>query len=112
MPSKPPIFRPKAQLARQAERKTAKAERDKVNYDWQWRKLRNQHIKANPICLHCLSEGITREAKEVDHIEPVSRNPERRLDPSNLQSLCHSHHQIKSAAESRRRNAGSSEARS
>jgi hypothetical protein len=31
---------------------------------------------------------------QVDHIETVASNPRRRLDPSNLQTLCDHHHAL------------------
>jgi 5-methylcytosine-specific restriction endonuclease McrA len=37
------------------------------------------------------------QAREIDHVIPVRVAPERRLDADNLQSLCWSHHRIKTA---------------
>lgn len=48
-----------------------------------WRKLRAAHLERNPWCCRC-----GRAAQEVDHIVPRRVAPERRLDPTNLQSLC------------------------
>lgn len=48
-----------------------------------WRKLRADHIAAHPWCRRCGSRAV-----EVDHIVPRREAPERRLDPTNLQSLC------------------------
>ena len=41
--------------------------------------------------------GIARPAKVVDHIKPILEGGSDDLD--NLQSLCHSHHDIKTATE-------------
>ncbi|MDO9711988.1 HNH endonuclease [Paracraurococcus lichenis] len=68
-------------------------------YDRQWQKLRAAHLALHPLCEHCLLEGKLIEANEVDHIEPVKAAPHRRLDPTNLQSLCKPCHSRKTAAE-------------
>lgn len=68
-------------------------------YDRKWRKLRNRHLAEHPLCRICEAENRVTAATEVDHIEPISRSPERRLDPTNLQSLCHPHHVAKTARE-------------
>ncbi|HEV7283907.1 MAG TPA: HNH endonuclease signature motif containing protein, partial [Kaistia sp.] len=56
-------------------------------YDADWRKLRALHLAGHPHCVRC---GAI--ASVVDHIISVRIAPHRRLDPSNLQSLCISHH--------------------
>ena len=62
-------------------------------YDWTWRKARNAHLAAEPLCRHCEREGRVTPATMVDHIVPLPHGP--RLDPANLQSLCGAHHKIK-----------------
>ncbi len=54
-----------------------------------WRKLRAEHLKRHPNCAIC---GVREESMEVDHIVPRRVAPERRLDPTNLQTLCKFHH--------------------
>ena len=49
-----------------------------------WGKVRAEHIKKFPTCAAC---GSTIDL-EVHHIEPVSVNPSRELDPTNLITLC------------------------
>lgn len=49
-----------------------------------WRKVRNEHVKAHPICAAC---GRT-DGLEVHHIEDFSTKPELELDPNNLITLC------------------------
>ncbi len=63
-----------------------------------WRKLRTWHIKQNPVCVDCEQEGIAKIADVVDHITPIKQGGSK-LCLSNLQSLCHRHHNAKSAAE-------------
>ena len=55
----------------------------------QWRALRKQHLRRQPRCVVC-----GRAAEHVDHIANIKGAPHRRLDPFNLQSLCHAHHSI------------------
>jgi 5-methylcytosine-specific restriction endonuclease McrA len=62
-----------------------------------WRKLRAAHLAKHPWCRRCGAKAI-----EVDHIEPRRLAPERRLDPTNLQSLCKSCHSGAKQREERR----------
>jgi len=68
-----------------------------------WRKLRKYWINENPLCVHCLEKGITKDATGrngvVDHIKPINEGGGK-LDIENLQTLCNKHHNIKSAKES------------
>ena len=50
----------------------------------QWRQLRQQHLYKYPYCAACGRKNNL----QVHHIEPVFKNPERELDPSNLITLC------------------------
>ncbi len=50
----------------------------------QWRKLRAAHLKIEPSCAAC----GTKKDLDVHHIIPVSVNPQRELDPTNLVTLC------------------------
>lgn len=61
-------------------------------YDSDWRKLRAEWVEANPTCIECGAP-----AKHVDHIVSIREAPHRRLDPSNLRSLCHSCHSRRTA---------------
>ena len=69
-------------------------------YDTAWRRLRNAYIAQHRFCeaRNCLLA-----AAEVDHIVSVGEDPSRRLDPTNLQSLCLHHHRAKTARASNRR---------
>ena len=55
----------------------------------EWKRLRWRHLKYNPTCA---IKGCAAQAVHVDHIVTVRNAPNRALDPSNLQSLCTSHH--------------------
>jgi 5-methylcytosine-specific restriction endonuclease McrA len=63
-----------------------------LGYDGEWRKARSYHLAFQPLCVMCGAP-----ATQVDHINPISTNPELRLAPSNLRSLCHSCHSRRTA---------------
>jgi len=45
--------------------------------------------------VQCYQDGVIRKADVVDHIVELRDDWSRRLDESNLRSLCHRHHQRK-----------------
>lgn len=63
-----------------------------------WRSTRNAYIKANPWCVDCEKEGKKVKADVVDHKKQVILDGDK-FNPDNLQSLCHPHHNAKSARE-------------
>lgn len=67
-----------------------------------WRKLRDAHIAREPVCRHCLKYDIVTPAKVVDHIIEIEDGGEI-WNPDNLQSLCHSCHNAKTAREAIKR---------
>ena len=69
----------------------------------QWRRLRNYYISKFPLCQVCQRFGKIVEAKVVDHKKRIKINPELSLIESNLQSLCHRCHNIKSGHEGHRK---------
>lgn len=69
-------------------------------YDYAWTKLRNAHKAEHPNCQY---PGCSNRMDEVDHIVPVRVDPSRRLDRTNLVSLCLHHHRSKSARASNTR---------
>ena len=75
-------------------------------YDRPWRRLRLWHLRQQPLCAACEAEGTTTAAELVDHIVPIAEDPARRLDPTNLQSLCAPCHAAKTAADQRGGGAG------
>lgn len=66
----------------------------KRGYDRAWQALRKRHLRLHPVCEVCGSD----DRLQVDHIVPISRGGGR-LDPHNLQTLCHSCHSRKTATE-------------
>jgi hypothetical protein len=56
-------------------------------YDHKWERLALRHLVRQPNCVVCGGK-----AEHVDHVMPIRVAPWRRLDPTNLQSLCHGCH--------------------
>jgi 5-methylcytosine-specific restriction endonuclease McrA len=71
-------------------------------YGVDWRALRREHLADEPYCRACARNGLEVPAVMVDHIKTIRDAPERRLDPSNLQSLCYRCHMSKTQRERRR----------
>ena len=66
-----------------------------------WKKKTIVHLSEHPLCVDCLQEqGRAVEAREVDHIIPISKGGAE-LDDDNLQSLCKRHHGIKTYNENK-----------
>jgi 5-methylcytosine-specific restriction endonuclease McrA len=58
-----------------------------------WAVTRRYHLAENPFCVECLKLDIQNATDiEVDHIIPLKRFEGDPLDPTNLQSLCPTHH--------------------
>jgi len=71
----------------------------KRGYDAVWRRLRLFILRRDKyLCQHCLRQGVVTVATDVDHIIPLSRGGAR-LDPANLQGLCETCHNRKTAAD-------------
>lgn len=64
-----------------------------------WRKVRQLHLDAEPLCRHCKQAGRLTAATHVDHITPRSAGGAD-FEDSNLQSLCKPCHEAKSRRES------------
>lgn len=65
--------------------------------DSAWRRLRAAHLASHPHCVACLAQGKHTQATDVDHVRAHQGDDSLRLDPANLQSLCHPHHASKTA---------------
>ncbi len=57
-----------------------------------WKRLRDEHLRGEPLCVYCKKSGEITSADLVDHIKPHRGNIRLFLDPENLQSLCEPHH--------------------
>ena len=63
-----------------------------------WRRVREQVLQGNPLCVNCQTLGLLTVAQMVDHIEPVRLGGEF-WAMDNLQPLCNSCHGVKSQSE-------------
>ena len=63
-----------------------------------WRRIAKQYKESNPLCVKCLENDIAEPAAVVAHITRIKAGGDP-YDESNLQSLCHKCHNIKSAKE-------------
>lgn len=64
-----------------------------------WRSVRAMFLRGHPLCCACGSKGLLVAARVVDHVRPI-KDGGARFDVSNLQSLCVSCHNRKTARES------------
>ena len=87
----------KRDRARKAQFDAKRPSAGQRGYESDWRRLRAQHLAAHPYCARC---GAV--ATVVDHNIPIRVAPHRRLDPTNLQSLCTHHHSGAKQSEERR----------
>lgn len=67
-----------------------------------WQQIRQSHLTANPLCVHCLVNNRYTLANEVDHIKPLWQGGQE-FNPSNIQSLCTECHKAKTAQEATQR---------
>ena len=109
MPSRPPIH---GQQKRQEQRRQQRKDFDKRRYSEHdrsfygsqaWLRLRAWVLASEPLCRECLRLKAVRAATVVDHIIDRRKAPDRALDPTNLQPLCKSCHDRKTAREHWRR---------
>ena len=68
---------------------------DARGYDHKWRKFKDAYLRANPLCVDCLTDKRPEPATEVHHKVKLSVAPERKYDKTNLMSLCRKCHQIR-----------------
>lgn len=59
--------------------------------------MRNSHLARNPFCAECLDEGVKTIATVVDHKKAHKGDERLFFDPTNLQSMCTSCHNRKTA---------------
>jgi len=57
----------------------------------EWKKIKNNYIKENPLCELCLNEGNENKTDHVHHITPLSQGGEP-FSEDNLIALCQSCH--------------------
>jgi 5-methylcytosine-specific restriction enzyme A len=68
-----------------------------------WKKVRELiKIRDNGLCQHCLSDKRITVGTIIDHIVPITDDWNKRLEEDNLQLLCQSCHNKKTAEDSMR----------
>jgi 5-methylcytosine-specific restriction protein A len=60
-------------------------------------RIRAAHLRANPLCVHCIAKGRITAAVQVDHIQALVNDGEDVAE--NRQGLCVECHRIKTAAD-------------
>lgn len=96
MPIRPKrLARPKDDVPQHMPRESA----NQRGYTYRWQKARAGWLRAHPLCVHCEQEGKVRAGNEVDHIIPHRGDMDLFWDNSNWQTLCKTHHSIKTATE-------------
>lgn len=81
--------------------RTGRATAHQRGYGHKWRKARLIFLKRNPLCVHCLENGVTTAANEVDHIIRHSGSDDPLFwNQDNWQSLCKPCHSTKTRKES------------
>jgi 5-methylcytosine-specific restriction protein A len=68
-------------------------------YNARWRRLRQWFLNSHPLCAECGRHGILKAAAVVDHVIPHRGDQTLLYDQSNLQSLCTTCHNRKTATE-------------
>lgn len=96
MPSKIPTHRPSTVFTtgrhRHYDRTRRDAEAKRFYHSIAWLKLRLIQLADTPYCELCYQRDELVEATHVHHKVEIVEDPDLRLDPDNLQSLCHSCH--------------------
>lgn len=67
-----------------------------------WKRLRGEQLLREPWCRECARRGARTRATDVDHVRDHKGDWAVFTNPGNLQSLCHSCHSRKTAAETRK----------
>ena len=88
----------------QPQRKADTRSQEAQSWRWmyktpEWQTLRGDQLLREPWCRECAKHGIRTRATDVDHIRDHKGDWAVFTDPGNLQSLCHSCHSRKTAAE-------------
>ena len=90
------------QQKRQRVSDQARGTRHQRGYDNEWDRLSKRNLAAQPWCVGYPKgqhKPYTVLAEVTDHIIPIKRRPDLRLEPSNLQSLCSDCNRRKGIAE-------------
>jgi 5-methylcytosine-specific restriction protein A len=64
-----------------------------------WLSIRKRQLSTQPLCQACLLDGYVTSANHVDHVFPWSAIGEHSFNRNLFQSLCETHHGVKSGLE-------------
>jgi 5-methylcytosine-specific restriction protein A len=64
-----------------------------------WQSIRNRQLSTQPLCQACLIDKQITSANHVDHVFPWSAIGEQAFKRNIFQSLCETHHGVKSGLE-------------
>lgn len=82
----------KRKVERQAQADAERGTPAQRGYDKDWYRVRHAHLQVHPLCVVCGAKGT-----HVDHIQSVRETPNRRLDPTNLRTMCAGCHSRRTA---------------
>lgn len=66
-----------------------------------WAAIRSRQLSINPLCAACLLDGQITQANHVDHVFAWSAIGHQAFTRNLFQSLCETHHGVKSGLEKR-----------
>jgi 5-methylcytosine-specific restriction protein A len=66
-----------------------------AGYDGRWKKMSERLRAQHPLCQDCLANDRVTPSEHCHHIVPISVDPSRRLDPSNIAVLCRACHEAR-----------------
>lgn len=96
MPDAPPTHRSPWAASSTRHQRYDRGQRDKRSkqfYDSAaWRRTRAEKLARDPLCEGCKMAGKLTAASHVHHAIEIKVDWDRRLDPDNLVSACHSCH--------------------
>lgn len=100
MPTSPPVHQwSHQQAARKQDQKDynrTKRKNQSFYGSHQWRKVSQWYRKQSPLCEYCKAEGSATIGDVVDHIIEIKDGGDP-YSADNLQTLCHRHHNRKTA---------------
>jgi 5-methylcytosine-specific restriction protein A len=68
-----------------------------------WKRVREvAYSRDNGLCLDCLAEKRIKSGDVVDHMISIKEDWSLRLTLSNLRTLCHRHHNVKTAMDKKK----------
>ena len=91
MATAPGIHRPvrgQSQSDRQRDQQRWRGTSASRGYDSRWRRARERHFAAYPLCVCCEAQGRVSPARILDHVIPHKGDSRLFWDPHNWQGLC------------------------